>query len=166
MNMDNVDQLWPLIWPSMTKILFRVMWKLSYISRELLWPAKLPAKEVSWIELEIMCGPQKMRLNPFPDFDSVHFSSKLCTSANFCFFSCIFPCGVKIALSVCLVLSISVEPVGLTCKVRWRPLMIWGLDRRKSRKNIGGPSPGKINFERHSPGKNKFWEALSRENIF
>ncbi len=40
--------------------------------------------------------------------------------------------------------------------VRGQPLMIWGWGQRKSRKKFGGPSPG----------KNKFWEALSRKIIW
>ncbi len=31
------------------------------------------------------------------------------------------------------------------------------------KKIFGGPSPGKKNFEKHSAGKNKFWEALCRK---
>ena len=52
-------------------------------------------------------------------------------------------------------------------EVRGRPLMIWGGDRRKSRKKISEALlQGKINFERHSSGENNFYtEGVPGKNF-
>ena len=58
--------------------------------------------------------------------------------------------------------------------IRGRPLMIWGgaeeIEKKKFRrpfsrkkKILRGTLREKINFERHFPGKNKFWEVPSGE---
>ncbi len=41
--------------------------------------------------------------------------------------------------------------------------MIWGgAPEEIEKKNLGGPSPGKINLKRPSPGKNKSQNAFSK----